>query len=186
MFAFSVRAGGCSSRRTAFGTVWPSGLRRWLQAPVRKGVGSNPTAVTFERSRAFFFARGPPCSRELRGATPFVRITRASASWSPFSCCRKMHGRSHVWCCRPLHWRVCPAHCFCDSLAEWSKALAQGASLQARGFEPHSCHLPQYVGNASFLLAPRSKRLSVAVAACVLAVAAQQFVLRWFRLPSRW
>ena len=27
------------------GTVWPSGLRRWLQAPVRKGVGSNPTAV---------------------------------------------------------------------------------------------------------------------------------------------
>ena len=27
--------------------VWPSGLRRWLQAPVRKGVGSNPTAVTF-------------------------------------------------------------------------------------------------------------------------------------------
>ena len=26
-------------------TVWPSGLRRWFQAPVRKGVGSNPTAV---------------------------------------------------------------------------------------------------------------------------------------------
>ena len=26
-------------------TVWPSGLRRWLQAPVRKGGGSNPTAV---------------------------------------------------------------------------------------------------------------------------------------------
>ena len=25
-------------------TVWPSGLGRWLQAPVRKG-GSNPTAV---------------------------------------------------------------------------------------------------------------------------------------------
>ena len=26
-------------------TVWPSRLKRWLQAPVRKGVGSNPTAV---------------------------------------------------------------------------------------------------------------------------------------------
>ena len=26
-------------------TVWPSGPKRWLQAPVRKGVGSNPTAV---------------------------------------------------------------------------------------------------------------------------------------------
>ena len=33
-------------------TVWPSGLRRWLKAPVRKGVGSNPTAVicTMKRS----------------------------------------------------------------------------------------------------------------------------------------
>jgi hypothetical protein len=30
-------------------TVWPSGLRRWLKAPVRKGVGSNPTAVIFQR-----------------------------------------------------------------------------------------------------------------------------------------
>ena len=27
-------------------TVWPSGLRCWLQAPVRKGAGSNPTAVS--------------------------------------------------------------------------------------------------------------------------------------------
>ena len=31
------------------------------------------------------------------------------------------------------------AQCY-DSLAEWSKALAQGASPQGRGFEPHSCH----------------------------------------------
>ena len=30
---------------TVFRTVWPSGLRRWLKAPVRKDVGSNPTAV---------------------------------------------------------------------------------------------------------------------------------------------
>ena len=26
-------------------TLWPSGLRRWLKAPFRKGVGSNPTGV---------------------------------------------------------------------------------------------------------------------------------------------
>ena len=31
-------------------TVWPSGLRRWLKAPVRKGVGSNPTGVTYGQS----------------------------------------------------------------------------------------------------------------------------------------
>ena len=32
-------------RNACISTVWPSGLRRWLKAPVRKGVGSNPTAV---------------------------------------------------------------------------------------------------------------------------------------------
>ena len=32
-------------------TVWPSGLRRWLQAPVRKGVGLNPTAVSSLQQR---------------------------------------------------------------------------------------------------------------------------------------
>ena len=32
-------------------------------------------------------------------------------------------------------------HNWQDSLAEWSKALAQGASPQGRGFEHHSCHI---------------------------------------------
>ena len=45
---------GCLPRKEGFQdlwnrhasmTVWPSGLRRWLKAPFRKGVGSNPTAV---------------------------------------------------------------------------------------------------------------------------------------------
>ena len=36
--------------------AWPSGLRRWLQAPVRKGVGSNPTAVIFCRRLALHAA----------------------------------------------------------------------------------------------------------------------------------
>ena len=49
-------------------TVWPSGLRRWLQAPVRKGVGSNPTAVTCPHARPceptlcnVFLCRGVRC-----------------------------------------------------------------------------------------------------------------------------
>jgi hypothetical protein len=33
-----------------------------------------------------------------------------------------------------------PARVSHYSLAEWSKALAQGASPQGRGLEPHSCH----------------------------------------------
>ena len=32
-----------------------------------------------------------------------------------------------------------------DSLAEWSKALAPGASPQGRGFEPHSCHFSTWI-----------------------------------------
>jgi hypothetical protein len=39
---------GCQPLETVK-TVWPSGLRRWLRAPFRKGVGSNPTAVIFHR-----------------------------------------------------------------------------------------------------------------------------------------
>ena len=42
-------------------TVWLSGLRRWLQAPVRKGVGSNPTAVMFRLCSH----DGIPCSCPL-------------------------------------------------------------------------------------------------------------------------
>ena len=30
--------------------------------------------------------------------------------------------------------------CVHDSLAEWSTAMASGASPQGRGFETHSCH----------------------------------------------
>jgi hypothetical protein len=37
------KSASCNSVTTA----WPSGLRRWLKAPFRKGVGSNPTGVIF-------------------------------------------------------------------------------------------------------------------------------------------
>ena len=50
-FSFLIVSGPCriatsdATHTLACGSFWPSGLRRWLQAPVRKGVGSNPTAV---------------------------------------------------------------------------------------------------------------------------------------------
>ena len=34
----------------AIRAVWPRGQRRWFHAPVRKGVGSNPTAVIAEQN----------------------------------------------------------------------------------------------------------------------------------------
>ena len=37
-------------------TLWPSGLRRWLQAPVRKGVGSNPTGVIWRSPTSSFLS----------------------------------------------------------------------------------------------------------------------------------
>ena len=44
------------------GTVWPSGLRRWLKAPFRKGVGLNPTAVipTHQTDRCRWSQATPP------------------------------------------------------------------------------------------------------------------------------
>ena len=47
-------------RLLSYKTVWPSGLRRWLQAPVRKGVGSNPTAVMLHFYTFGEAQRGPP------------------------------------------------------------------------------------------------------------------------------
>jgi hypothetical protein len=55
-------------------TVWPSGLRRWLQAPVRKGVGSNPTAVNFTPRHAWLELRGAP---ELQAESDRKCRTRA-------------------------------------------------------------------------------------------------------------
>ena len=54
------------------------------------------------------------------------------------------YARSGVWLgvfgkYQRLH--LLPAICVQDSLAERSKAVAQGAIPKGRGFEPHSCHL---------------------------------------------
>jgi hypothetical protein len=53
-------------------TVWPSGLRRWLKAPVRKGVGSNPTAVI----AAAQMPEQPPCFRWRRCPRRPARASR--------------------------------------------------------------------------------------------------------------
>ena len=37
-----------------------------------------------------------------------------------------------------------------DSLAEWSKALAVGASPQGRGLEPHSCQCHNFINRVVF------------------------------------
>ena len=51
-------------------TVWPSVLRRWLKAPFRKGVGSNPTAVTFKLPQNAFYKRILHHAKPDAGLTP--------------------------------------------------------------------------------------------------------------------
>ena len=46
-------------------TVWPSGLRRWLKAPFRKGV-ANPTAVKADAA----IARVAATAQELAAPCP--------------------------------------------------------------------------------------------------------------------
>ena len=62
LFHFVPAAGGAGARAK---TVWPSGLRRWLQAPSRKGVGSNPTAVTLSLRKEKRTNRSKPEGRSF-------------------------------------------------------------------------------------------------------------------------
>ena len=66
-------------------TVWPSGLRRWLKAPFRKGVGSNPTAVMWLHRAC---AR-PECVCARHG--PHALLACAVGVWA---------GRTRRWCAR--------------------------------------------------------------------------------------
>ena len=78
-------------------TVWPSGLRRWLQAPVRKGVGSNPTAVklhinaflsVLRSSPPLQMSAGParqelsPMSVHTRGGSRHSNAAQTLARWA--------------------------------------------------------------------------------------------------------
>ena len=72
-----------ASFRVSLKTVWPSGLRRWLKAPVCKGVGSNPTAVicccTSDNNIINPYGI-TPCAAKFPFTVPWVpRIMRLSA-----------------------------------------------------------------------------------------------------------
>ena len=68
-------------------TVWPSGLRRWLKAPFRKGVGSNPTAVM--RARSVRMGHHPSRCAVSTGRRRPVRVRWWCA---PRSCVRGVRG----------------------------------------------------------------------------------------------
>ena len=99
-------------------TVWPSGLRRWLKAPFRKGVGSNPTAVTCPahtcayaaaRIRAVASAQSlalwPNDATHLRGATRRQGQSRELLRLGCACSAARVGGASHA---RSIHF---PSRC---------------------------------------------------------------------------
>ena len=84
-----------------------------------------------------YFAAQVGCSLHSAGRPSRTRrdvnnTRRANTCFS--GCCAREAVRAAQCCVK--HAIQAPQ----DSLAEWSKALASGASPQGRGFEPHSCH----------------------------------------------
>jgi hypothetical protein len=72
-------------------TLWPSGLRRWLQAPVRKGVGSNPTGVSL-------YYCWQVSKSAMAALTQQARLLTAY-EWSQCGCEHKMNYQRHedIW-----------------------------------------------------------------------------------------
>ena len=81
-------------------TVWPSGLRRWLKAPVRKGVGSNPTAVN-----AFAFK---PTYVDSYLSLPGLRFAGELLQF--LSRCKQQCGNK-IW----THWDLNPGPSACEA-----------------------------------------------------------------------
>ena len=134
-------------------TVWPSGLRRWLQAPVRKGVGSNPTAVSSLQQSCVAVSPTTKLNQHFCQNVAHVVLSTSTQHNVKFKfpstnrSQKKLCGSAILmFCTFPSYPSVTTIICLAwrekhDSLAEWSKALASGASPQGRGFEPHSCQL---------------------------------------------
>ena len=99
--------------------------------PTRRALGH--AGVRF-LTQCELLARGQSGMEGSLGTSSALRYER--------KCPRKPH---QMRGCRQCKFSVV----FQDSLAEWSKALAPGASPQGRGFEPHSCHFPMRSCHAS-------------------------------------
>ena len=112
-----IPVGFCwGSPRGPWGFCWDSARVLWrvLLEPARGlGASARPAQVPHASTKSRRrTTTNQACSKSL---SKELRAARA-ATWAAH------HPFSH------------------DSLAEWSKALASGASPKGRGFEPHSCH----------------------------------------------
>ena len=100
-------------------TVWPSGLRRWLQAPVRKGVGSNPTAVSAHGDKKGHQAP----AHYARCGPAILRNSPARAPRATYEHQRQTTKNRRV----PLTLYSSPCLEFCSVVISWSFIGGQGA-----------------------------------------------------------
>ena len=131
--------------------AWPSGLRRWLKAPFRQGVGSNPTAVTFPRVLGrrhwkkkktchFSYSKGClPSSQvlELLPATKwsFVFFLHSGTKWSKHGhtglWTQGLRHAKRMWC----HYTMCPYRC-CFPLHEYRSLHDDELSATSTELQP--------------------------------------------------
>ena len=74
-------------------TVWPSGLRRWLQAPVREGVGSNPKVVTLffiPEDTPDTYGQGQEKSDDSEGIRTPEKSGHPESNQGPSDCCNDL------------------------------------------------------------------------------------------------
>ena len=104
--------------------MWPSGLRRWLKAPFRKGVGSNP-------HRCHSAWHGQPLKQRRALQPSFFFCTQEcahSARQSPVLCRQRCHPDGLGCCAAPLD------HCLWGLLGgdgSFCYLCAQVADLQS-------------------------------------------------------
>ncbi len=78
--------------------MWPSGLRRRIKAPVRKGVGSNPTIVMISSEVMVHICSGyyggPPVLRIQSGELTFLQELMEDLQFYELTFCRILWGTS--------------------------------------------------------------------------------------------
>ena len=126
-------------------TVWPNGLRRWLQAPVRQGAGSSPAAVIC----VYIGSDGSGRSRNdgmLAHAALLYQAPAAAAAWIG-----SHRGRGASSRARRSRWRVGPyrPRRALRLLAEERQAMTS-AGRAARGADRSLAYAPSQVRTGDF------------------------------------
>ena len=114
------------------GPCWNSQLLQRISTNIQESATNKINIITREREKEREKKKGednrPPTVRRQT----CMGVVCCARNWR--HCCTPTLACSQLYF---LEWhRARSRH---DSLAEWSKALASGASPQRRGFEPHSC-----------------------------------------------